>query len=153
MRVRDTGCGIPADRLEAIFAPFEQVDEALNRRYPGTGLGLSIVKGYCELLGGQITVASTLERGSTFTVELPFQSPRRSDQRPPAGGGSTDRVAGAGGGRTRLVPGLGRGAPGRLGIAVEECALSTGAWSPHAGAEVEPYDVLIVENLADWPDR
>lgn len=72
LRVTDTGCGIPPDRLEAIFAPFEQVDEALNRRHPGTGLGLSIVKGYCELLGGDVAVASG-PGGSTFAVELPLR--------------------------------------------------------------------------------
>ena len=63
LRVSDTGCGIPADRLEAIFAPFQQADEALNRRYTGIGLGLSIVKGYCALLGGRVAVASAPARG------------------------------------------------------------------------------------------
>ena len=72
LRVADTGCGIPEDRLESIFREFEQVDEAYNRRHGGAGLGLSFVKKNCALLGGHVTVASTPERGSTFTVEWPF---------------------------------------------------------------------------------
>jgi hypothetical protein len=85
VRVSDTGCGIPPDRLETIFAPFEQVDEALNRRHAGTGLGLSIVKGYCELLGGRVSVASALDDGSIFTIELPLRLPvEPMSVRPPA---------------------------------------------------------------------
>ncbi|MFO7640538.1 MAG: response regulator, partial [Candidatus Competibacteraceae bacterium] len=72
LQVRDTGCGIPADQISAIFAPFEQVDGALNRRYGGIGLGLSIVKGYCDVLNGHVDVASRLGEGTTFTVTLSF---------------------------------------------------------------------------------
>ena len=72
LQVQDTGCGIPVGQRSAIFAPFEQVDGALNRRYGGTGLGLSIVKGYCDVLNGHIDVESHLEQGATFTVTLPF---------------------------------------------------------------------------------
>ena len=72
LRVQDTGCGIPADQMATIFAPFEQVDGALNRRFGGTGLGLSIVKGYCDVLNGHIGVESRLGQGTTFTVTLPF---------------------------------------------------------------------------------
>ena len=81
LRVTDTGCGIPTDRLEQIFAPFEQVDEALNRRYAGIGLGLFIVKGYCEWLGGRVSAVSARGCGSTFTVEwplLPVTEPTRA---------------------------------------------------------------------------
>ena len=73
LRVADTGCGIPENRLDSIFREFEQVDEAYSRRYGGTGLGLSFVKKNCALLGGHVTVASTPDVGSTFTVELPYQ--------------------------------------------------------------------------------
>ena len=72
LQVQDTGCGIPVGQRSAIFAPFEQVDGALNRRYGGTGLGLSIVKGYCDVLNGHIDVESHLEHGATFTVTMPF---------------------------------------------------------------------------------
>lgn len=72
LQVQDTGYGIPADQMATIFAPFEQVDGALNRRFGGTGLGLSIVKGYCDVLNGHIGVESRLGQGTTFTVTLPF---------------------------------------------------------------------------------
>ncbi len=72
LQVQDTGCGILADQMSAIFAPFEQVDGALNRRYDGTGLGLSIVKGYCDVLNGHIGVESRPGQSTTFTVTLPF---------------------------------------------------------------------------------
>ena len=72
LQVSDTGCGIPPEKRQVIFAPFEQVESALNRRYEGTGLGLSIVKGYCDVLGGRIQVESRPGQGSTFTVSLPF---------------------------------------------------------------------------------
>jgi len=151
LRVRDSGCGIPADRLEAIFAPFEQVDEALNRCYPGTGLGLSIVKGYCERLGGQITVASILERGSTFTVELPFQSPADpTSTRPLVAAIPTGLRALVADERASFRASV-RARLGSLGIVVEECACRPTDLVTML-AEVEPYDVLIVENLADWPD-
>ena len=145
--VIDTGCGIPAHRWESIFTPFEQVDEALNRRYPGTGLGLSIVKGYCDLLGGHITVASTLACGSTFTVRLPFRLP--------------DEVTS---GRPLALAGI---PPGRRALVVDErasfrasvCArlaslgIEVYAWAIAPSvlaarpAEAGSYDVLVVQNL------
>jgi len=75
--VRDTGVGIPADRLEDIFQPFSQVDTSNTRRYGGTGLGLTISRNYCELMGGSLEVVSTLNVGSTFTVLLPVTCPSK----------------------------------------------------------------------------
>jgi signal transduction histidine kinase len=71
--VADTGIGIPADKLEAIFASFTQVDSSTTRKYGGTGLGLTISKRLVEMMGGRIWVESVLGRGSTFyfTVRLP----------------------------------------------------------------------------------
>ncbi len=70
--VKDTGCGIPSDKLESIFNRFEQVDsEYQTRNYGGAGLGLSIVRGLVELLGGKIRVESELGNGSTFYFTIP----------------------------------------------------------------------------------
>jgi PAS domain S-box-containing protein len=70
--VRDTGIGIPAEKLELIFSPFSQVDSSTTRRYGGTGLGLSISKKLIEFLGGNIRVESKILEGTTFYFELPF---------------------------------------------------------------------------------
>ena len=69
--VRDTGIGIPPDRQQKVFEPFEQGDSSTRREYGGTGLGLSIVKAFAELIGAAIEVESEPGRGTTFTVWLP----------------------------------------------------------------------------------
>ncbi|GIE01050.1 hypothetical protein Adu01nite_24000 [Paractinoplanes durhamensis] len=70
LAVRDTGIGIPADRLARLFLPFSQVDASIARSYGGSGLGLVISQRLAEAMGGGITVDSTPGAGSTFTVTL-----------------------------------------------------------------------------------
>ncbi|MES2626833.1 MAG: MHYT domain-containing protein [Pseudomonadota bacterium] len=71
--IRDTGIGIPANRLEKIFEPFTQADASMTRRFGGTGLGTSISKQLVELMGGSIWVASEQGSGSCFEFEIPLQ--------------------------------------------------------------------------------
>jgi CheY-like chemotaxis protein/anti-sigma regulatory factor (Ser/Thr protein kinase) len=72
MEVRDTGIGIPPDRVAGLFETFAQADSSMTRRYGGAGLGLAICRQLARAMGGDVTVASTPGRGSTFSVELPL---------------------------------------------------------------------------------
>ncbi len=70
--VRDTGVGIPADKLEVIFDPFVQVDPSHTRTAEGSGLGLSISRDLARGMGGELQARSTLGEGSAFTLTLPM---------------------------------------------------------------------------------
>ena len=72
--VRDTGCGIPADRLDRLFRPFSQADASTTRRYGGTGLGLVISKKLTEIMGGRIWLESEADKGSVFQFIIPLHT-------------------------------------------------------------------------------
>jgi signal transduction histidine kinase len=77
--VADTGIGIAPENVERIFTPFTQLDQTFTRRAGGTGLGLSVARRLTHLLGGTLTVDSTVGVGSTFTLRLPPHAPEVVD--------------------------------------------------------------------------
>jgi PAS domain S-box-containing protein len=77
--VRDTGVGIPADRIDGLFESFTQVDASTTRRYGGTGLGLAISKRLSEMMGGRMWVESEVGKGSTFHFTVQAQAAPSSE--------------------------------------------------------------------------
>ncbi|MBK7945634.1 MAG: hypothetical protein IPJ85_10130 [Flavobacteriales bacterium] len=73
--VIDTGIGIPEDRVDKIFEEFTQAYSDTTRKYGGTGLGLTISRRLAQLQGGDVTVRSERDMGSTFTVHVPYVLP------------------------------------------------------------------------------
>ncbi|WP_126284144.1 ATP-binding protein [Burkholderia stagnalis] len=73
IEVRDTGIGIPPERQRHIFEPYQRVEQSQNRRVGGSGLGLSICRELVELMKGVVTVSSSPDKGTIFTVLLPVQ--------------------------------------------------------------------------------
>jgi PAS domain S-box-containing protein len=69
--IKDTGIGMSPEQLARIFDPFMQADSSSTKKYGGAGLGLTITKEFCEMMGGDITAFSELDKGSTFTIRLP----------------------------------------------------------------------------------
>jgi signal transduction histidine kinase len=79
IHVEDTGPGIPADKREAVFEPFVQLDRGLTRTNDGTGLGLAISRGLARGMGADVTLESEVGVGSTFTLTLPLAPARHTD--------------------------------------------------------------------------
>lgn len=73
LKVADTGIGMNPDQISKLFQAFTQADASTTRKFGGTGLGLAITKKFCQMMGGDISVESELEKGSTFTINLPVQ--------------------------------------------------------------------------------
>jgi signal transduction histidine kinase len=70
--ITDSGIGIEAKQLASVFAAFHQADQSISRRYGGTGLGLSIAHTLAQQMGGELTVISKAQHGSTFTLQIPL---------------------------------------------------------------------------------
>lgn len=79
LSVSDEGTGIPENKINEIFERFHQLDESTTKNHGGAGLGLYIVKGLVELMNGSISVKSEIDKGSCFTVKLPFQIAAAND--------------------------------------------------------------------------
>lgn len=74
LRVEDTGIGMSAEQIERVFDPFAQADSSISRRFGGTGLGMSIVKRLAEMMGGTVTVTSSLGQGTCIEVVIPLMA-------------------------------------------------------------------------------
>jgi signal transduction histidine kinase len=94
--VKDSGIGIPEEKLEVIFVRFTQVDKSLTRKREGSGIGLYLVKSLVELHGGNITVNSRVGEGSEFTIGLPAklidESEEKSIYKDNCNGGMVERI-------------------------------------------------------------
>src|SRR5262249_44468331 len=90
LSVCDTGTGIPADELPHIFERFHRVKGARGRTIEGSGIGLSLVRELARLHGGDVRVASELNRGTTFTVTIASRTPRSTAE---SAGASRARVS------------------------------------------------------------
>ncbi|MBX3463247.1 MAG: response regulator [Planctomycetes bacterium] len=144
--VEDTGVGIPPDRLEAVFQPFTQADNTITRRFAGTGLGLSITDRLTRLMGGEISVQSTVGVGTTFRVRLPLEvcaSPSPPVAPPPAG--TRLRLLTASGSTRDSLAAIAR----RLGVELLPLAdLDQLA----AAGPLPPHDVVLVDDRDAGPD-
>lgn len=78
--VIDTGIGIPSDKLESVFNPFEQADNSITRKFGGTGLGLTISKQLVDMMGGELKIESKEGEGSRFYFDLPLRIHKENDE-------------------------------------------------------------------------
>ena len=69
--VADTGIGMTDEQMGGLFQAFAQAEASTNRKFGGTGLGLAITRHFCQMLVGEVLVASEIGKGSTFTMRLP----------------------------------------------------------------------------------
>ena len=71
VRISDTGIGIPEEKQSLIFEAFRQVSEGMNRLYQGTGLGLSVTKKFIEIMDGEVSIESEVNKGTSFYLKFP----------------------------------------------------------------------------------
>jgi len=139
--VSDTGIGIPEDKHEQIFQAFQQADGSTSRKFGGTGLGLSISRQLALRLGGDISLRSTVERGSVFTLRVPLDASSAIAAQP------TDSAAG----RMAPRPGSALAAPVPLWPAA--ASLADRAPPPAAYGEALPAAVIEDDRERAGPDR
>ncbi|MBI1250550.1 MAG: response regulator [Alphaproteobacteria bacterium] len=147
--VSDTGIGISPAQLERVFEPFSQADATTTRKFGGTGLGLSITRRLAELLGGDLSVASTLGKGSTFTLRIPavYRAKEEAEIE------DADGAIAAEGPRILVIDDhqdareLARRALGRLGFHVQTC--TTAQDGLDAIAERQPALIVLDIHLPD----
>jgi PAS domain S-box-containing protein len=147
-RVRDTGIGIAAEKIDEIFGEFAQADASMTRQYGGTGLGLTISRRLTEIMGGTIVVESTVGKGSTFVFTLPLAEVTDAVESEPAS--SLARLHGVRGlvvddnpTNRRIVRDMLDG----VGMDLDECADAPQALARlrSAAAERKPYGVAIID--------
>jgi signal transduction histidine kinase/DNA-binding response OmpR family regulator/HAMP domain-containing protein len=90
--VSDTGIGMTQNEIDRLFVAFSQADSSTNKKYGGTGLGLAITRHFCQLLGGDITVASQPGKGSTFTIVLPDEAVAKTEPAAPRISGDSNNA-------------------------------------------------------------
>ncbi len=143
LRVRDTGIGIPPERLGAVFESFTQADGSTTRKYGGTGLGLTISRQLAELMGGSIHVRSEAGEGSEFWIELPL--PAAPEEAAP------EAVPGLAGARVLVVDGhpVNRrilvGTLRGWGARPEAVASGEEAIARVADEPAEPFDLVLLD--------
>ena len=150
--VRDTGVGVPPDKLDGLFNAFEQADASTTRRFGGTGLGLAITRRLAQLMGGEVGVHSMPGQGSCFWFSARLQ--RAPGVRPP------ETLVPLQGRRTLVVDDLGEARVAlaeflrRLGLHADTAAGGAEALARlrQAVAERQPYELLLLDDRMPEPD-
>ncbi|MDD4447747.1 MAG: response regulator [Methanothrix sp.] len=150
--VRDTGIGIPEDRMSRLFLPFSQVDSSLARRYDGTGLGLAISSRLVELMGGRIWAESKIGVGSQFHFSIPEKGTGTAEAARNQHAGDYSRLEGK-----KALIAVGKDASREM-LANHLRSFAMFAAKPVSDREAcrlldeEKYDVIIFDtDFAKWP--